>query len=231
MDQTRLGGITFDFLAEPQDVDVDSSIRYGAILTPDRVQQLFAAENDRRAAHEEFEESELRGRQRERLAVEFDLAAAAVQFDIRGLEDTRRRGLSTELQFNAGNHFANKERLDDVIVGAEFEAYDAIGFRRAGCQKDDGGLCEFGMIADAFADIETVGIGEHDIEQNEVGTEAAAQIDRAAASLGTGEAEAFLFEVVLKQRIEIGVVFDQYYSFTHGDFSLRELRYNTVNTG
>src|SRR5258708_7117311 len=104
MDQTRRGGIALDLLAEPEDVDVDGAVRDGAVLAPDGVQQLLAAEDHAGAGHEEFEQAELGGGERERLAFQLDLATAAVQLDVAGLEYTGRRGLRAELQLDAGDH-------------------------------------------------------------------------------------------------------------------------------
>ena len=133
-----------------------------------------------------------------------------------GFEDAGGRGLRAELQADAGNEFADKERFDDVVVGTQFEADDAVGFRGARGEEDDGGLGEFGVVPDAFADIEAVGIGEHDVEQNQIGANSAAKVDGATPGLRAGEGEALFLEVVLEKRVKVGVVFDQNNSFCHG---------------
>jgi hypothetical protein len=92
-------------------------------------------------------------------------------------------------------------------------------------------LREFRVIPDALADVEPIRIGQHDVEKDEIGANTAAQFDRAPSRLRTREIEPFFFEVVLKKGIKIRVVFDDYNSFTHGDFSLREPRYRPVNAG
>ena len=87
-------------------------------------------------------------------------------------------------------------------------------------RKMIGRLRQLGIVADAFADIEPVGIGQHDIQQDQVGPHAAAKFERALAGLRPGEMKALLFQVVFQQREEIGVVFDQDDSFCHGTFSV-----------
>jgi hypothetical protein len=76
------------------------------------------------------------------------------------------------------------------------------------------------VIADALANIEAVGIRQHDIQQDEIGANAAAEVERATPGLRTSENETLFFQVVFKERKEIGIVFDQYYSFCHGTFSV-----------
>ena len=63
-----------------------------------------------------------------------------------------RRGLPAEMELDAGNQFANEEGLDYIVVGAEFQAHDAIGFRGARGQEDDGNGGQLGIRADGFAD-------------------------------------------------------------------------------
>lgn len=67
------------------------------------------------------------------------------------------------------------------------------------------------MLADSFADFETVGIGQHNIEQDEIRALTPAQLDYSLSGLGTYDRKAFLFKVVLYERVEIGIVFDESY--------------------
>ena len=93
MNQARRGSVLFDFLPQPQNVDIDRAVGDRAILPPDGIQQLFAAEDHARPAHQEFQQPELGGGQRQRFAVQRHLAAAAVEFDPAGLEQARRARL------------------------------------------------------------------------------------------------------------------------------------------
>ncbi len=45
VDQDRPGRVVFHFLAQPQDVHVHRAVRDGALLAPNRIQQLLAAEH------------------------------------------------------------------------------------------------------------------------------------------------------------------------------------------
>ena len=73
---------------------------------------------------------------------------------------------------------------------------------------------QFGVASDALADVETVRIRQHDVEQDQVWTLPAAQFDRAFPCLRTDQGEALFFKVVLQQSVQIRVVFNQSY-FPH----------------
>ena len=75
-------------------------------------------------------------------------------------------------------------------------------------QENDGSMRELGMRANGLADLQAVGIREHDVQNDEVGLFTAAEIDGALAGPGAGKGEAFLFQVVLDQREKVGVILD-----------------------
>src|SRR5215471_17697745 len=198
MNQHRAGRVLLHLLAKTQHVDIDRTVGDGAILTPYRVEELLATEHYAGPAHQEFQQAELRRRQREELSIEAHLTAGAVELHAAGLQYADRRRLIAELQFDARDQLAHEERLDHVIVGAELQTDDAVGFAGAGGQEDHRGLREIRVLPDALADVQTVGIGKHDVEQDEVGTHLAAKLDGAAASLQAGERKALFFEVVFE---------------------------------
>ena len=66
MNQHRIGRVALHLLAQPQDVDVHRAVGDGAVLAPHGVQQLLAAEDHARPAHQEFEQAELGGGERQR---------------------------------------------------------------------------------------------------------------------------------------------------------------------
>jgi hypothetical protein len=65
------------------------------------------------------------------------------------------------------------------------------------------------MCPDALANVETVGIREHNIQEYEVGPFPAAEFDSTLACLGASEGKTFFLEVIFEQRKEIGIIFDQ----------------------
>ena len=64
------------------------------------------------------------------------------------------------------------------------------------------GVCDnLRIVTDTFADIETIGIGKHDVEQNQIRADAAAEIQGTTAGLRARKSEALFFEVILQQRV------------------------------
>ena len=87
---------------------------------------------------------------------------------------------------------------------------------------------QFGVAADALADVEAVRIRQHDVEQDQVRTLPAAQFDRAFPRLRADEGEALFFQVVLQESVQIRVVFDQSY-FPHvANLKVTRDRYNWI---
>ena len=78
-------GIGLDLLAQAQDVDVDRSIRHGAVMSPNRVQKLLAAVNHTGAAHQKFEQPELGRGQRHFGPAQRHAAAGPIQLQIPAL--------------------------------------------------------------------------------------------------------------------------------------------------
>ncbi len=70
------------------------------------------------------------------------------------------------------------------------------------------------MGSNPLADIQAIGIRQHDVQDDEFRTLPAAQFQRAFAGLRADHGKPLFFQVVLDQRIEIRVVFDQH-DFLH----------------
>jgi hypothetical protein len=86
VNQPGVGRVGFDLLPQPQDVHIHGAVGDGAILPPDGVQQLLAAEDHARTAHQEFQQPELGGGQDRFSPIQFHLATAAVQLHAAGLQ-------------------------------------------------------------------------------------------------------------------------------------------------
>ena len=118
--------------------------------------------------------------------------------------------------FDAGDEFARAERLGDVVVCAEFEAENAVGFAALCGQENYRDRGEPGRLADGAADFQAVFAGNHDVEDEE----------RGALALGVGEdvgaggidahSEAFVFEMMADEAGNIGIVFDDEDAWFHG---------------
>ena len=75
----------------------------------------------------------------------------------------RRRTVRTR-----ANELVWRERLGDVVVGAQLETENAVGLLDSGSQHDDLDL----VRADPTQDVETGETWQHDVEHDEIGTKA-----------------------------------------------------------
>src|SRR5262249_51010458 len=108
------------------------AVRDGAIVSPHRIEQLLAAEDDARTAHQEFQKTKFGSGERKLLARKVHSAAGAIEFELAALQEFRNRLLAAEMNLDSRDQFAHEERLDDVIVCAQFQADNAIRLRGAG---------------------------------------------------------------------------------------------------
>ena len=76
---------------------------------------------------------------------------------------------AAQVRFHPRHQFARAEGLGHVIVAADFEAQDAVHFIGAGRQEQHGRARQNGGLADLAAQLEAVGIGQHDVQQDQVG--------------------------------------------------------------
>ena len=132
-------------------------------------------------AHEEFEQPEFGGGERDFIAAETHLAAGAVELQIADFQKLGGGRLPAEMNLDARDQFADEEGLDDVVIGAQLQTHDAIGFGSAGGQENDGSMRELRMRPNGLADLQSVGIRQHDVENDKVGLFAAAELDGALA--------------------------------------------------
>ena len=69
VDEDGVGRIALYFLPQAQHINVDRAIGDGAILSPHCVEQLVPAEDDTLAAHHEFQQPKLGGREPKQVSV------------------------------------------------------------------------------------------------------------------------------------------------------------------
>jgi hypothetical protein len=68
---------------------------------------------------------------------------------------------------------------------------------------------QVGILAHRFANLQAIGVRQHDIQQNQIRPYLPAEIQRAFAGLASGQHESFPLQVVLQQANQVGVVFNQ----------------------
>ncbi len=137
-------------------------------VAPDAVHQLVAREHVAGVRGEEEEEVELLRREPERAAVELDLARAGVEREVverEPLHGDRRESRAAQDGADARRELARRERLGDVVVGAELEADDAVGLLAAGGEHDHR---QVALRPDPAAEREPVRSRQHHVEHDQV---------------------------------------------------------------
>ena len=130
-----------ELLAQLADVHVDRALVALPVDAPHAVEQLAAGERHAEVVGQVLQQVELARGERHRPAADPRLPAHAVDLDV---ADQRPRravagGPSVAAQdgLHPGDELARRERLGDVVVGAELEPEHAVDLVVAGGQHDD----------------------------------------------------------------------------------------------
>ena len=134
-------------LAQPADMDVDGALVDIDFTAPHAVEKLFAREHATGPLHQKFEQAIFGRAQIDRAAGARHALLLAVD-----LEVAERQHVGEPLGQRAPQQrayaraqFGNRERLDDVVVGAGRQPAHALALLAAGGQHDDRQL--FGLGA------------------------------------------------------------------------------------
>jgi hypothetical protein len=114
--------------------------------------------------------------------------------------------------FDACHQFTRAEGFGDVIVRADGQADDFVGFFGAGGQQDD---IHVRFAAQAGEQFDAVEAGQHDIEQDQVWFEGARSFQARFAVAGGQDFVAFGFQVGADKFENAGFVVDDK-DFAHG---------------
>ena len=126
----------------------------------------------------------------------------------------------------ASYQFPRTERLADVIVGAEIESRQPVGFLRLGSKKDDGNGSQFRRSANLTADFHAVLTWDHDVEQEGGGMLACRVCDDAFRVGKNSRGNSCPFEVMLYQSRDVWIVLNDEYSALHNAYSSRSIGAN-----
>jgi hypothetical protein len=122
---------------------------------------------------------------------------------------------SSKNGLDAGDEFARAERLWNVIVGAEFESEDAIGFATFGGEKDHGRHGESRILTDSATKLETVSTGNHDVENEKYGAFTLGfGHDQRGRSEGSNRVSSG-FEVMPDKPSDVGFIFHHKQDWAH----------------
>src|SRR4029077_20617772 len=138
----RLVRVPFDLLPNPLHVNVEGLRVADVVVSPDPLDQELACEQPAWRPQERLQQLELLRREGDRGATDEHLVAIDVHLDRTADEDAvltsrLREPRSSEVGADTGDQFADRERLGDVVVGAELEPGHLVGFGILGRDDDD----------------------------------------------------------------------------------------------
>ena len=136
-----------------------------------------------------------------------DLERAVLRVRAAGAGRARLRSVARPPQHRPDprGHLARAEGLDDVVVGAELEADDAVGLLAAGGEHDDRDL---GALAERAGDVVARPVGELHVEEDEVGHLARGLLDRVGDRSGHTRVEPLAVECLREGFGDRGLVLD-----------------------
>src|SRR5882672_7243141 len=179
---------------------------------PDLLEQLVARDGLARPLVQQAHELDLVERQRVRLALAHELVALRIDDGGPDVDLVRGRGhpgaalQAPEDRADAGHELAHGEGLRDVVVGAHLEPADLVALLRARRQHDDGH--ERAAGPDLLAHGEAVHVGQHEVEEHEIGAALARELDAVAAQPRRDDVEALELERVAQPAHEVRLVLD-----------------------
>jgi hypothetical protein len=182
-------------------VDVERLGGAEPVLVPHARHEVLARHDRAGVGDELRQEVELLARERqlrplERRAARPGIDAERADGDRRGpgrVARARRGRAARAAQEGpqARNHLAARERLHDVVVGAELESDDAVGLRAAGREHDDRHLRPAAQLA---AEVAPVAVGKGDVQQHDVGLRLGEADERVGHGVGDHRLESLARE-------------------------------------
>jgi hypothetical protein len=143
-----------------------------------------------------------------------DAAGGSIHLDISETMDFMRvmggweRWLrAPEERFDACEKFEEAERLGDVVVGTHPQAADLIEFFAFGGEQENRRRTVF--LAQRFQDAETIELGQHDIENSQVGLDVRKRLQAGNAVMRDFHVVALNLKVISKAVGEVTIIFDE----------------------
>ena len=163
-------GVGLELLAQLADVDRDRAAI--APRAPQQLEQLVAPEHLPRVLGEDPQQLELARGQAHAALAERDLVRRQVDRQPAEAQHARRAAVAARCPARAAQHrldarddLGRRRRLDDVVVGAEPEPAQLVAVVAARGEEQQRHV---GLLADAPAQLEARGAGQHHVEQHAV---------------------------------------------------------------
>ena len=166
------GGARVDLLAQLADEDVDGAVAVRGAAAPDPLQQLVAREHAATVERERVEEPELGRRQLGAGAVDVRLDVARVEPELLDLDLVAaarflRARAAAGRRSDTRRKLLHRERLHQVVVGAELERVDPVVLGAARADDDDRRADP--LAARLLDHAPAVDAREHQVEHADVG--------------------------------------------------------------
>src|SRR5258706_5212850 len=190
---------------------VDRARDRRGVVAPDFVEQLVAGQDGAAVLDEVAKQLDLERRELDRRPFAPHLGAAKV--DVNGAESVGIRGVrghgprAAQQRFDARQQLHHLERLGQIVVGAEFQADDAVYDLAARGEHQDRRLNA--ALAEIAADVEAVLPRKGDVEDDQVERRARARSQRRFTVALDRDYVALRLETVAQREDEALFVFDQ----------------------
>ena len=177
------------------------------VIAPHALEDRRAREHLPGVGHEELEQQELGARELDRPLTAPDLVRRGVEDEVR---EAHRGGVravgAAQQRAQARLELLQRERLDEVVVGARVEAGDPVVDRVAGGEHEHRRVVA--RLAQAHADLEPVELGHRDVEHHRVVALSGEAVERFAAVTGQLDVVALEPEGAIQCGPDRGVVVD-----------------------
>ena len=174
LDELRIARIFVELLSNAAHLQVDRALERVRVASLREVEQLVATEHALGMLEEDLEQAKLRTRQHDDDALRIDeMPCGEVERPSRKAHARRRRRLEARWQrlgapqdaADARQQLSRLERLGEIVVGAHFQADDAIDRLAARGQHDHR---QVRARAQRAAQLQAVLAGHHEVEDDQV---------------------------------------------------------------
>ena len=168
-------------------------------VAPDKAQQLLAAVNLARIAHQKLQKVKFFRGQIDLAGSDKDPAAVRIQRQIARLDDflcllrllSRFLGVAAQDRLDARLYFQNVKWLRDIIIGAVFQPQNLIHIVAFCGQHNDRHLRE---LPDCLADFKSVQLRQHHVQKNHIILRLLRHLKRFLPVIGAGNFKSILFQ-------------------------------------
>ena len=193
-------------------MDVDGPRRSVVIVSPDGIEEDVSGQDSAGIAQEMFEQAEFFRRERDFYFIDGDFVSCEIHDEIAiaivGRAVVRFPLKPSKEGLDAGDQGLGAEWFGDVVVGSQFQADDGVRFLGFGGQHDDGEHRGLWSRSKAFTDFEAVDLGQHQIEDDQIGFLLFHLPEAFHAGLGQDGPKAFFLQIEFDQLENVVLVFN-----------------------